>query len=483
MPKQESFRIWNVFQLHFPRLSASNYVKDKPMFRIVVVGAVFYWLSVTAANAKEYFVENPYEYSRASASLKAGDTIILANGEWKDFDLVVTGEGRKEAPITILAQSKGKVLLTGRSSLRIGGRYVLVTGLVFRNGYSPRSEVISFRRNKRDLAAYSRVTEVVIDGFSKPDKQDADYWVGLYGKNNRFDHNHLVGKTNKGVTLAVRLDSAESRHNNHRIDHNYFGPRPALSTNGGETIRIGTSTYSEHVSNTLVEKNVFDRTDGEIEIISSKSGGNIYRENLFLRAQGALTLRHGDGNLVERNVFLGHGKAKSGGIRVINRNQIVRENYMEGLRGTGFWGALTIMNGVPDSPKNRYVRVENAQIERNTIVDSTRITFGAGADSERLAAPINSCIAKNLLSGTGEGTFIEADADVSGIRFVENRLLKGSVHSAIVGLHPEPAKLERKANGLLYPVDERLIQHGAPLNLVPTSLESVGVAWYPKPSP
>ena len=43
----------------------------------------------------------------------------------------------------------------------------------------------------------------------------------------------------------------------------------------------------------------FDRCDGEVEIISSKSGGNIYRGNLFLQSRGTLTLRHGDGNLVE----------------------------------------------------------------------------------------------------------------------------------------------------------------------------------------
>ena len=45
----------------------------------------------------------------------------------------------------------------------------------------------------------------------------------MYGKHNRFDHNHLVGKSTVGVTMAVRLDSEESQENYHRIDHNYFG--------------------------------------------------------------------------------------------------------------------------------------------------------------------------------------------------------------------------------------------------------------------
>ncbi len=446
------------------------------------LGFVFLLFATAAPVAAEhYFVRNQNEYAHALKQIEAGDVIILANGEWRDFELVITGNGSKAKPITVISEEAGKVFLTGQSSLRIGGEYILVTGLVFKDGYSPRGEVISFRRSKDDQARNSRVTEVVIDNFSKPDRYDDDYWVGMYGRGNRFDHNHLVGKTNKGVTLAVRLDTEESRNNGHRIDHNYFGPRPVLGSNGGETIRIGTSTYSMYTSGTIVENNVFDRTDGEVEIISSKSGGNTYRGNLFLRSRGTLTLRHGDDNLVERNVFLGHGKDYTGGIRVINRNQTVRYNYMEGLRGTGFSSALTVMNGVPDSPVNRYVQVQNAQIQNNTVIDSARVTLGAGADEERSAPPIESHFRNNLLGGVGAGSFIEVDADVSRIAFSGNRLVAGKAHSALAAIDTRPAELERAANGLLYPVDPAMAGIGAPRDLDPVSLDEVGVAWFPKP--
>jgi poly(beta-D-mannuronate) lyase len=438
-------------------------------------------VAAVPAYAEHYFVRNQSEYEHALKQAEAGDVIILANGEWRDFEIVITGKGRKDAPITVISEEAGKVHLTGQSSLRIGGEYILVTGLVFKDGYSPRGEVISFRRSKEDQAQNSRVTEVVIDNFSKPDRYDDDYWVGMYGRNNRFDHNHLVGKTNKGVTLAVRLDTEESRENGHRIDHNYFGPRPVLGSNGGETIRIGTSTYSMYSSGTIVENNVFDRTDGEVEIISSKSGGNTYRGNLFLRSRGTLTLRHGDDNLVERNVFLGHGKDYTGGIRVINRNQTVRYNYMEGLRGTGFSSALTVMNGVPNSPVNRYVQVQSAQIHNNSVIDSAHITLGAGADQERSAPPIESLFKDNLLGGVDTGSFVEVDADVSGIAFSGNIVLAGKVHSALPAIDMQPVELERAANGLLYPVDPELVGIGAPRDLDPVSLDKVGVTWYPKP--
>ena len=69
----------------------------------------------------------------------------------------------------------------------------------------------------------------------------------------------------------------EGKHNFHRIDHNHFGYRPPLNRNGGETIRVGYSHQSMTNSGTPVERNLFDRCDGEIEIISSKLCENIRR--------------------------------------------------------------------------------------------------------------------------------------------------------------------------------------------------------------
>ena len=434
------------------------------------------------AHAEDHFVSNQQEYAAAARSVEAGDTITLANGEWHDFEMVITGEGRERAPITVTSETAGEVILTGQSNLRIGGSHVVVSGLVFRDGYSPTGEVISFRRDSRDLAHHSRVTQTVIDNFSKPDRNETDYWVAIFGQNNRFDHNHLVGKTNRGVTLAVRLNTEESRENNHRIDHNYFGPRPVLGSNGGETLRVGTSHYSMFNSNTVIENNIFDRCSGEVEIISVKAGGNTVRGNLFVRSRGALTLRHGDGNLIERNVFMGHGEDHTGGIRVINRDQTVRENYMEGLRGTGFSSALTVMNGVPNSPVNRYVEVDNALIERNTVIDSFRMTLGAGADEERSAAPLNSRMQANLLGGTSDGVFLEVDADMSGIAFAQNAVIAGRVHSDLADeFRSVETEMVRAENGLLYPADPALAGVGAPRDLNVMAMDEVGVAWYAKP--
>ena len=101
-------------------------------------------------------------------------------------------------------------------------------------------------------------------------------------------------------------------------------------------------------SGTLVESNLFDRCDGEIEIISSKSCENIYRFNTFLDCAGMLTLRHGNRCRVEGNFFLGHHKKGSGGIRIIGEDHIIINNYIEGIEKGGFW----ITSGIVNSPLN-----------------------------------------------------------------------------------------------------------------------------------
>lgn len=420
------------------------------------------------AMAKDILVSTQQQYKEAVDAAQSGDAIVLADGEWRDFEILFTGEGTAEEPITLRAETNGKVFITGQSNLRLAGKHLVVSGLVFKDGYSPTNAVIAFRRSKGELASHSRITEVVIDHFNNPERFETDFWVLIYGKYNRFDHNHLESKSNQGVTLAVKLDSDESQENHHRIDHNYFGPRPMLGSNGGETIRIGTSHYSMSDSLTTVEYNYFDRCNGEVEIISSKSGGNVFRGNLFFESRGTLTLRHGNNNVIEKNVFLGNRIDHTGGIRVINKGQVVRNNYMQGLTGHRFGGALVVMNGVPNSPINRYHQVDDARIENNSIIDSDHIELAAGSDAERSAPPVNSIFRANLVYNADGSKNIAVHDDISGIAFSDN-----SMH--------EDIELAKADNGLLYPVDPDLADIGAKKGLSVLKRSETGPSWYPKP--
>lgn len=450
------------------------------LFKLAITIATVLLLTacLNSQNKQVYFVDSQSAFNRLAGKLKAGDKVILKNGVWTDFEILLEGEGTLEAPITLTAETKGKVFLSGNSNLRLAGKHLVVSGLVFKDGYTPSSAVIEFRRDKSNLAYHSRVTEVVIDNYNNPDKRESDYWVALYGKHNRFDHNHLVGKRNKGVTVAVRLNSEESQQNHHKIDHNYFGYRPTFGSNGGESLRIGTSHYSLTDSFTLVENNYFEKTNGEVEIISVKSGKNTVRGNVFYEAQGTLTIRHGNDNILEENVFFGNGVEHTGGIRVINKGQTVRNNYFEGLTGYRFGSGFTVMNGVPNSPINRYHQVENATIENNTFVDVQHIQLAAGSDAERSAVPINSTMKNNLfINQDGQQPFTTFD-DVSGIQFSGNIANTQVLASLQYGVLQQSLSFSRLKNGLL--AVENISGIGAKTDLSVLKKEQTGVAWYPK---
>lgn len=420
------------------------------------------------------------EFDAAAATLQPGDTITMANGTWTDVELRLSAEGLPDSPIELKAEEPGKVIITGQSNLGISGSHIVVSGLVFKDGYTPTSEVISFRTSKEDLANDSRITNTVIDNFSNPERQETDTWVAIYGKNNRFDHNSLLNKGNRGVTLAVRMNTEASRENDHVIEYNYFGPRQTLGSNGGETLRIGTSHYSREYSNTVVQNNYFDRTSGELEIISSKSCGNTFRGNVFFESQGTLTMRHGHYTLVEGNYFLGNRKPNTGGIRIINENQTVKNNYLYGLTGHRFRGALVIMNGVPNSPLNRYDPVVDSLMNNNIVVDSDHIQLCAGSDEERSAVPTGSSMHNNLIMGkTNLNPFTVYD-DVSGISFEGNVLNEEASVPIDGGFSKAPYSVAENEHGLLVPAQSLIEQIGFGEVKLPVTKEETGADYYPK---
>jgi len=450
-------------------------------YRRILVASALALIAAGGASAAETLVTNQEEYHDAVERARPGDVIVLANGVWRDFEILLVGNGEPDRPITLTAQTKGQVVISGQSNLRLAGSHLVVSGLVFRDGYTPTSTVISFRRTKGEPANYSRVTETVIDRFNNPERHEIDFWVLMFGRHNRFDHNHVVGKGNLGVTMAVRLDGEENQRNHHRIDHNYFGPRPILGSNGGETLRIGTSHYSMTDSLTVVENNVFDRCDGELEIISNKSGGNVFRGNLFLESRGTLTMRHGNNAVIEDNVFLGNGVPNTGGIRVINKGHVVRNNYLQGLTGYRFGAAFTVMNGVPDSPLNRYHQVEGVLMENNSIIQCDYIEMAGGSDDERSATPIDSVFRSNLVFNRDGNNVIRVHDDIGGITFEGNAANAVDDLPVKSGFSNAPIELRQADNGLWYPVGDDLASIGVRADLKVLDVDDTGVAWYPKP--
>ncbi len=377
-----------------------------------------------STNAKTILVKDINELNIANKNAKPGDIIVLQNGEWNNVTIALSCIGTKLQPITFKAQTVGKVLITGFSKLTIGGEFIVVDGLSFTNGYAGKDAVVTFRINKKQIANNCRVTNSAINNFNNPKRLDENYWVAFYGKNNRLDNSSFVNKKNIGVLLAVILDDERSRENFHSIDHNYFGVRLPLASNGGEIIRVGVSEHCQYNSNTNIEKNYFEHCDGETEIISIKSCKNNIRNNIFKECQGSVVLRHGNFNNIENNIFLGNNKEGTGGVRIINKGQWVTNNFFYKCRGVGFRSPIAIMNGIVNSPANRYVEVTDAVICNNSFYECAPMSFGIGSDTERVVVPKNVQFVNNLFYNSKDSLLYNVYDSISGITFAGNIVSK-----------------------------------------------------------
>ena len=334
------------------------------------------------------------EIASALGKAHPGDTLRIAGGTYKDVTLVWKAAATPEKPVVVMAAEPGKVRISGKSSLHISGSGLEVNGLLFEKCHTGKGTIVEFR-NGDDLASGCRLTQCVINDCN-PVRRDISYsYVHVYGRGNRVDHCSFTGKLNLGVTLIVMLNYPDCDENYHSIDHNYFGPRPVYGSNGAETIRIGTSQQCMQNSRTQLCDNLFDRCNGEVEVVSVKSSGNTIARNVFYECQGVLALRHGDRNNAEGNLFIGHGIRNTGGIRIVGEDQVVRSNTMLGLAGERFFSALALMYGVPNSLPNRYMQVKNTIIEDNVFEACRSIDFTTGKDFERTLPPVGTVWERN----------------------------------------------------------------------------------------
>jgi len=402
--------------------------------------AICVLMGVEAAGA-EHRVSSAADIARVSAEAKPGDVLVMTDGTWKDQAINFQSKGTTEKPITLRAKTPGKVVLTGKSSVTIDGEHLVVSGLQLEHGEATGDGVKLAGRN-------SRLTECAIVGGNYK------FFVHMFGTSNRMDHCYLADKTNDNPTLQIEVEGGP---NYHRLDHNHFGHRPPLRRNGGETIRVGYSHQSMTNSGTLVEHNLFERCDGELEIISNKSCENTYRANTFLDCAGMFTLRHGNRCVVEGNFFIGHHKRGSGGIRIIGEDHLVINNYIDGVENGGFW----ITSGISNSELKGYFQSRNCLIAFNTFVDSRgpAIELDAGfGSSRRTLRPENITIANNVFALTS-GNLLKGTEGGSGYKWMGNIAWPaGAGHSGVQFVDPQ---LKRSADGSWRPAQDSPTRNAA----------------------
>ena len=388
---------------------------------------------VKNADSKGTRVKDVTELSEAIAKAVPGDEIIMANGEWNDVQIRFVGHGTAQKPIILKAETAGEVLITGKSDLKLGGEYLVVEGLYFTNGASPSEAVIEFAINEETVANHSRVINSVIVDYNKPQRNQDDLWVLLKGRKNELDHCYIAGKSNRGPTIRVDLAGNKSIKNYHKITNNYFGPRPPKGGPSAETIQLGNSFTSMAPSYTLVANNFFDRCNGEVEVISSKTNFNEFRNNVFYKSEGSLVTRHGNYCTIDGNYFIGDSESEQiGGVRLIGTGHWVTNNYFYNLKGNVFRSPLAVMNGIPKSPLNRYIQVTDVVVAHNSWINCTSPwQFGVGSNIDqkdilppseiRSERPIRTIVANNLIYNETEDIHpIVAHDSLDGIEFKSN---------------------------------------------------------------
>ncbi len=366
---------------------------------------------------------------KALGELDPGSVVIWKNGNYSDQLISFKGHGTAEQPIIFQAETPGGVVFEGKSRLAVLGEHVLVKGFFWDNPI-PESGQSIIKLSKE--TTYVHLYDCAIDGSkSKEDDKTDTKWVSIYGRNNTIENCTLKDKRNIGTQLVVWME--EGVVPSHLILNNHFErpitlkDRKGKALNGQETIRIGTSDYSMQDARCMVKGNYFYHCHGEqAEIISNKSGYNMYDGNLFVASQGTLTMRHGNNCVARNNIFIGEGMPGTGGVRLIGENHLVENNYFEDLAGTGFRAAICLVRA-QESPKlNGYWQVKKAMVRNNSIIGcryALNVNYG---DDELVIPVISSVIQNNLVMSKEDDYAVNLITNpMAEIRWINNLIYGG----------------------------------------------------------
>jgi len=311
----------------------------------------------------EIAVDDATQMSQAVARAQPGDTLILADGLYKDVRLDFKAKGAERRPITLRPQTPGKATITGESVVVISGEYLVVSGFVFDQAW--RSGVVSFAGATR-----CRLTDCAFIESGNP-KSTYSHMIGLanHSQHNRVDHCYLLGNLSMGIGVRIGQNDFENTHN--RFDHNHFKDIKRRSSNGQEAIQFGQGGLSDRMpQHSLAEFNLFDNASGDAEIISNKSCYNTIRYNTFRNCSAMLVLRGGSHAHVEGNFFINN----AGGIRVHDSYHTIVGNYIEGCRRAGIY--MPTAAGLGEL--GYYGPVNYCVVAHNTIVNAGKVGLHIG---------------------------------------------------------------------------------------------------------
>ena len=299
--------------------------------------------------AAEIRVATPTGVPAAMAKTKPGDVVVLADGLYTDTKLSFQAEGTAEKPVVLRAQTPGQVRFTGKSQLTFGGSYVHVRGLVFDQAWGSLIVVLSGAKHcvLSDCA--------FIECGSPTSSYPPLVYLSKGTQHSLVTRCYMRGNLSIGMSIAIRRNDWENTHNT--FSWNYYKDIKRRASNGQEAVQIGQGGFSDRSSQyTTVEHCLFERANGDAEIISNKSSDNTYRYNTFRQCGAMLVLRGGERARVEGNFMLGN----SGGIRVHSSGHVIVNNHIQDCSRDGIY----LPNGA-----RHYGPVNFCVVAHNTVIN------------------------------------------------------------------------------------------------------------------
>ncbi|WCT10171.1 polysaccharide lyase 6 family protein [Mucilaginibacter jinjuensis] len=378
---------------------------------LILVSSLLFTLSGMAGNI--YKVASPSEFKNAADKAVAGDEIVIANGNYTNWESTVNTNGTSTKPVIIRAETPGKVVFSGdvnKPVFQLTGTYTEISGLTFSgcNVFKAQGGVLIELKNSK----YCRITACTFTKNAAKDQFLPIVVISGKGESNRVDHCSFISNIdNQELQVKITAD-AVPQHS--LIDHNDFKDKDKVSWkvfNGGECVQIGQDPVmlGTQYAYSIVRDNHFTRCNGEAEVISNKSSGNKYINNYFTDCQGELVMRGGHDCLIDSNTF----KGGTGGIRVNGTHHIITNNTLDGLPI-----GIRLMYGMAKGKTEIgfYIAASDCLIKNNHITNcTTGILIGDSKNADwtgkfdtkkypsrtmQDVAPFNNTLTDNVITGT-----------------------------------------------------------------------------------
>ncbi len=245
------------------------------------------------------------------------DTIILKNGvyDFAKVRIIASASGTSESKMRCLkAESRHGVTIKNEGSFIVLADNFIIDGFIFKDNTEHPITIRSVNVEISNNIFQSSRSGLVIKAFHRSIIRD-----------NLFTDIHGISIMVPQVGLAYYKDYPPIKYVH--IYNNSFKDIPRVASNGGEAIHLGYSfsllpADYDNAINATIENNLFERADGDTEIISVKSDGNTITNNSFVDSQGHLSIRMGYDNIIKYNFF----KNVSGGIRISGGDNTISKN-------------------------------------------------------------------------------------------------------------------------------------------------------------